>query len=107
MSENTNALLESLANPRHDSFLMLHSRVDTSQQPSSVKQQTRLSPNLNEFSLYHQDSPPKSSILSMDLFNSIDFDKLPTNITESNVSTAHANITRTFHRPKAESCMLN
>lgn len=100
MSENTDALLESLSLNHHNSFLTLHPKIETpQQQPPSVELQMRSSPNLFENTFQHSDSPPKPSILSMDLFNSIDFDKLPTVISHQELSQPRT-IPQTFNRPR-------
>jgi hypothetical protein len=59
----------------------------------------RVSPNLFDNSSQNQDSPPKPSVLSMDLFNSIDFDKLPS-LNSNHDLPQQSNQTRTFHRPR-------
>jgi hypothetical protein len=59
----------------------------------------RVSPNLFDYSLQNQESPPKPSILSMDLFNSIDFDKLPS-LTPNHDLPQQSTGTRTFNRPR-------
>ncbi|CAF1028490.1 unnamed protein product [Adineta steineri] len=97
--ENTDDLLESLSNNNTNSFLTLHPRIETPQQPPSVESQMRLSPNPLDNSLQNQNSPPKSSFLSMDLFNTIDFDKLPSLIS-NNDRSQHSTGTRSFHRPR-------
>ena len=94
MSDNTDALLESLSNPHNHSFLTLHPKIETPQQPPSVETQMRLSPNLFDPSSINSDLPSQSSVLSMDLFNTIDFDRLPSNFSPL------PNLTRTFHRPR-------
>jgi hypothetical protein len=60
----------------------------------------RVSPNLFDYSSLHQEPLPKPSILSMDLFNSIDFDKLPTLTPNHDQSQVTTPVTRTFHRPR-------
>ncbi|CAF0836744.1 unnamed protein product [Rotaria sordida] len=100
ISENTDALLESLMNTNVNSFLTVHPKIETPQQPPSVELQMRLSPNLFDNSLQNQESSlSKPSVLSMDLFNSIDFDRLPSLNSNYNHSQ-HTNITPTFHRPR-------
>jgi len=99
LSENTDALLESLLNSNDNSFLTLHPKIETPQQPPSVELQMRVSPNLFDNSSQNQDSPPKPSVLSMDLFNSIDFDKLPS-LNSNHDLPQQSNRTRTFHRPR-------
>lgn len=96
MPENSDSLLESLSNPQNDLFLTLHPKIETPQQPPSVELQMRFSPNLFDSSSVNSDLslPAGSSILSMDLFNTIDFDRL-----SSNPSTL-TTLTRTFHRPR-------
>ncbi len=59
----------------------------------------RVSPNLFDNLSQNQDSPPKPSILSMDLFNSIDFDKLPS-LTSNHDVHQFPNVTHTFNRPR-------
>jgi hypothetical protein len=97
--DNTDALLESLLNNNGNSFLTLHPRIETPQQPPSVELQMRVSPNLFDNSSQYQDSPPKPSVLSMDLFNSIDFDKLPS-LTPNHDLPQQPSLPRTFHRPR-------
>jgi len=100
ISENTDALFESLLNSNDNSFLTLHPKIETPQQPPSVELQMRVSPNLFDNSSQNQESPPpKPSVLSMDLFNSIDFDKLST-LTSNHDLSQQSNRTRTFHRPR-------
>jgi len=99
MSENTDVLLESLLNSNDNSFLTLHPKIETPQQPPSVELQMRVSPNLFDNSLQNQESPPKPSVLSMDLFNSIDFDKLPS-LTPNHDLPQRPILPRTFHRPR-------
>jgi len=98
MPENTDAFLESLSYS-NNSFLTLHPKIETPQQPPSVELQMRVSPNLFDNSLQNQDSPPKPSVLSMDLFNSIDFDKL-SSLTSNHDLPQNSNLTRTFNRPR-------
>lgn len=97
--ENTEALLESLSTNHGNSFLTLHPNIEIPQLPPSVELQMRTSPNLFDNSSHNQDSPPKTSFLSMDLFNTIDFDKLPSSIPNHDLPQ-HPTITRTFHRPR-------
>ncbi|CAF0798359.1 unnamed protein product [Rotaria sp. Silwood1] len=99
ISENTDALLESLMNNNVNSFLTLHPKIETPQQPPSVELQMRVSPNLFDNSLQNQESLSKPSVLSMDLFNSIDFDKLPS-LNSNHNHSQYADITPTFHRPR-------
>jgi len=99
LSDNTDALLESLSLNNPHSFLTLHPKIETPQQPPSVELQMRASPNLFENTFQHSDSPPKPSILSMDLFNSIDFDKLPAVISHQESSQSRT-LTQTFNRPR-------
>jgi len=99
--ENTEALLESLSTNHGNSFLMLNPKTETLQQPPSVELQMRVSPNLFDNSLHNQDSPPKPSFLSMDLFNSIDFEKLISPIPNHDpIQHTPATLTRTFNRPR-------
>jgi hypothetical protein len=77
----------------------LHPRIETPQQPPSVELQMRVSPNLFDQSSLNQESPPKPSFLSMDLFNSIDFDKLPS-LASNHELPQRSNLARTFHRPR-------
>ena len=99
MPENTDALLESLSHTNTNSFLTLHPRIEAPQQPPSVESQMRLSPNLFDSSAQNQASPPKPSILSMDLFNTIDFEKLPSS-TPHHDQPPIQTLTRTFNRPR-------
>ncbi|UJR26001.1 hypothetical protein I4U23_007347 [Adineta vaga] len=94
--ENTDALLESLSNSQTNSFLTIHPRIETPQQPPSVESQLRLSPSFVDNSTENQGSPPKPSFLSMDIFNTIDFEKL----SSSTTNPEHTTITRTFHHPR-------
>ena len=99
IAEDTDALLESLSNNDANSFLTMHSKDETTQQPPSVDLQMRASPNIFDNPSQNQESSLKLSILSMDLFNSIDFEKL------SSLNPNHSvpqcpNLTRTFHRPR-------
>jgi hypothetical protein len=100
MPENTDALLESLSHTNNHSFLTLHPRIETPQQPPTVESQMRVSPNLFDNLSQNQESPPKPSILSMDLFNSIDFDKLPS-LTPHHDHSQIPNMTRTYNRPRS------
>jgi hypothetical protein len=99
MPENTDALLESLSYSNNNSFLTLHPRIETPQQPPSVELQMRASPNLFDNLSLNQESPPKPSILSMDLFNSIDFDKIPS-LTPNHDLPQISNPPRNFNRPR-------
>jgi hypothetical protein len=100
MPENTDALLESLSHTNNNSFLTLHPRIETPQQPPSVELQMRVSPNIFDNLSQTQESPPKPSILSMDLFNSIDFDKLPSLTPPHHDHPQIPNLVRTFNRPR-------
>lgn len=92
--------MESLSyNTNSNSFLTLHPRVETPQQPPSVELQMRVSPNLFDNSLQNQESPPKPSFLSMDLFNSIDFEKLPS-LASNHDRSQPSVVTQTFSRPR-------
>ncbi|CAF1193302.1 unnamed protein product [Rotaria magnacalcarata] len=98
--ENTDALIESLLNNNINSFLTLHPKIETPQQPPSVELQMRASPNLFDNASQNQEAIPKPSVLSMDLFNSIDFDKLPSLNPNLNHSPQNPNLTPTYHRPR-------
>ena len=99
MSENTDALLESLSTSNTHSFQIFHPRVEPTQQPPSVESQMRVSPNLFDNSPQTQPSPPKPSVLSMDLFNTIDFEKL-SSLTPHRDIPQITSPTRTFSRPR-------
>ncbi|CAF2743451.1 unnamed protein product [Rotaria sp. Silwood2] len=99
ISENTDAFIESLMNNNVNSFLTLHPKIETPQQPPSVELQMRVSPNIFDNSLQNQESSSKPSVLSMDLFNSIDFDKLPS-LNSNHNHSQYSNITPTFQRPR-------
>lgn len=97
--ENTDAFLESLSTNNTHSFQIFHPGNEPSQQPPSVESQMRVSPNLFDSSFPSQLSPPKPSILSMDLFNTIDFDKL-SSITPHRDLPQVSNQPQTFNRPR-------
>lgn len=59
----------------------------------------RVSPNLFDNTSHCQLSPPKPSILSMDLFNTIDFDKLASIAAHRDLPQATTQ-SRTFNRPR-------
>ncbi|CAF0768313.1 unnamed protein product [Adineta ricciae] len=94
--DNTDALLESLSNNHPIQFTIAQPRVETPQQPPTVEFQMCVSPNTVDDSVENQASPPKPSFLSMDIFNTIDFDKLPS----STSHPEHTTLTQTFHRPR-------
>ena len=99
IAEDTDALLESLSNNNVTSFLTIHPKDETAQQPPSVESQMRASPNLFDSPSQNQVPSLKPSILSMDLFNSIDFDKLPSLNPNHSVPQC-PKLTRTFYRPR-------
>lgn len=99
MPETTDALLESLSMNNTHSYQIFHPRVESFQQPPSVESQMRVSPNLFDNSPQNQPSPPKPSVLSMDLFNTIDFDKLSSSTPHRDVPQT-SGVTQTFNRPR-------
>lgn len=78
----------------------MHPKIETPQQPPSVELQMRASPNLFENTTQNQETLSKPSILSMDLFNSIDFDKLPSLNSSHHNQTQYSTLPQTYHRPR-------
>lgn len=100
-NENTDDLLESLSNQRLDSFMKTHQKLESSQQPPTVELQMRLSPNPLDSAFTSEETSNKTSILSMDLFNSIDFEKLSTSNLGSNPTTSNrARPNQSENKPK-------